>query len=190
MASGLASSLVGLDPSLGATLGSTTGASFALVSAHPPGLPQQGVLDTACFPTPLTQRLKRLNCEWGLETECPNGKGGVQGGGRESEEERVKRSELKREERDSKEEGDSKEEREKEEEEERKDRKEKKQQMSPPPNRADVGAWQHHDRRGTSAGSRKKPQRAEGHGEHHDPQGARQQQQHDNCAPWWRGEGA
>ena len=157
------------------------GDTCALGSAHPPGLPQRGAVDTVCFPTPLTQRLKRLSCEWGLETRCPSGNGGVQGGGREREEEGLKRSELK------KEEGDSKEEREREE--ERKDRKEEKQQMSPPPNRADVGAWQHHDRRDTSAGSQQ-PQRPESRGENHDPQAARQQQQPDEGAPWWRGEGA
>lgn len=152
--------------------------TLALERPHPPGLPLVGSWRALRFPTPLTQRLKKLKCEWGLETECPNGKGGVQGGGRESEEERVKRSELKKEERDSKEE--------REREEERKDRKEKKQQMSPPPYRADVGAWQHHDRRGTSAGSQQ-PQRPESRGENHDPQAARQQP--DDSAPWWRGEG-
>ena len=166
------------------------GGRRTLGNTHPPGLPQQGAVDTVCFPTPLTQRLKKLNCEWGLETRCPSGKGGVQGGGRESDEERVKRSELKNERRDSEEERGSEGNRKREEEEERKDRKEKKQQMSPSPNRVDVGAWQHHDRRGTWAGSRKKPQRPEGHGGHHDPQGARQQQQPDNSAPWSRGEGA
>ena len=161
------------------------GDTCALGSAHPPGLPTPGGVDTVCFPTPLTQRLKKQNCEWGRETRCPSGKRGVQGVGRESEEEGLKRSELK------KEEGDSEEGRgEREEEEERKVRKEKKQQMSPPPYRADVGAWRHPNRRGTSAGSRKKPQRPEGHGERQGPQGARQQQQLDDSARRWRGEGA
>lgn len=151
------------------------GGTRALGTSHPPGLPPRSDLDTACFPTPLTQRLKKMNCEWGLETECPNGKGGVQGGGREIEEERVKRSELKKEERDSKEERER-------EEEKRKDRKEKKQKMSPTPNRADVGACQHHDRRSTSAGS-PKAQRPESRGECHDPQCARQQQRPQKTAP-------
>ena len=165
------------------TVGDTTSNSGSLGNAHPPGLPHGEALDTVCFPTPLTQRLKKLSCEWGRETRCPSGNGGVQGGGQKSDEGREKKGELKKEK-----ERDSEKRREGEREEEGKDRKEEKQQMSPPPNRADVGAWQHHNRHGASTGSRK-PQRPGSRGGL-DPQGARQQQQHDDSAPLREGEGA
>ena len=65
--------------------GTQSGTCF-LERPLPTGLPLVASSSTLRFPTPLTQRLKKHKCEWGLETQSVNPKGGAQWGGGEKSE--------------------------------------------------------------------------------------------------------
>lgn len=119
--------------SLANTLASTAANMHSLAKHLPLGLRVSPPKSPARFPTPLTQRLKNIQCEWGLESL---GEGGISGAPEGGEGEKKREEERKSGERREEQKSEKREEKEEREEKEKKKKKKEKK-----PTRRAVMGW-------------------------------------------------